>query len=149
MSGGRRRGDTRLFRDHDVLTSGVVGVRLPGMRGVPVVSQGCRPIGYPYIVTGADGILITELGGRPPLQRLREIVEGLSPDERALVSHGLQIGIVVDEHLAAPGQGDFVIRGLLGATRRPGRSRSTRLSRSAPPCSSRSVTRPGPTRTYA
>ncbi|WP_172657434.1 FIST signal transduction protein, partial [Mycobacterium tuberculosis] len=100
---------------HDVLTSGVVGVRLPGMRGVPVVSQGCRPIGYPYIVTGADGILITELGGRPPLQRLREIVEGLSPDERALVSHGLQIGIVVDEHLAAPGQGDFVIRGLLGA----------------------------------
>ncbi|COW78339.1 Uncharacterized protein conserved in bacteria [Mycobacterium tuberculosis] len=45
MSGGRRRGDTRLFRDHDVLTSGVVGVRLPGMRGVPVVSQGCRPIG--------------------------------------------------------------------------------------------------------
>lgn len=115
VSGGRRRGDTRLFRDHDVLTSGVVGVRLPGMRGVPVVSQGCRPIGYPYIVTGADGILITELGGRPPLQRLREIVEGLSPDERALVSHGLQIGIVVDEHLAAPGQGDFVIRGLLGA----------------------------------
>ncbi|CRH13447.1 FIST C domain protein [Mycobacterium tuberculosis] len=109
------QGDTRLFRDHDVLTSGVVGVRLPGMRGVPVVSQGCRPIGYPYIVTGADGILITELGGRPPLQRLREIVEGLSPDERALVSHGLQIGIVVDEHLAAPGQGDFVIRGLLGA----------------------------------
>lgn len=115
VSGGRRRGDTRLFRDHDVLTSAVVGVRLPGMRGVPVVSQGCRPIGYPYIVTGADGILITELGGRPPLQRLREIVEGLSPDERALVSHGLQIGIVVDEHLAAPGQGDFVIRGLLGA----------------------------------
>lgn len=115
VSGGRRRGDTRLFRDHDVLTSGVVGVRLPGMRGVPVVSQGCRPIGYPYIVTGADGILITELGGRPPLQRLREIVEGLSPDERALVSHSLQIGIVVDEHLAAPGQGDFVIRGLLGA----------------------------------
>lgn len=98
------------------VVGGVVsGVRLPGMRGVPVVSQGCRPIGYPYIVTGADGILITELGGRPPLQRLREIVEGLSPDERALVSHGLQIGIVVDEHLAAPGQGDFVIRGLLGA----------------------------------
>lgn len=40
---------------------------------------------------------------------------GCRPDERALVSHGLQIGIVVDEHLAAPGQGDFVIRGLLGA----------------------------------
>jgi small ligand-binding sensory domain FIST len=115
VSGGLRPGDSRLFRDRDVLTSGAVGVRLPGVHGVPIVSQGCRPIGNPYIVTRADGALITELGGRPPLQRLREIVEGLPPDEQELVSHGLQIGIVVDEHLAAPGQGDFVIRGLLGA----------------------------------
>jgi small ligand-binding sensory domain FIST len=115
VSGGRGRGDTRLFRDHDVLTSGLVGVRLPGMHGIPIVSHGCRPIGHPYIVTGADGTLITELGGRPPLQRLRRIVEGLHHDEQDLVIHGLQIGIVADEHLASPGQGDFVIRGLVGA----------------------------------
>ena len=115
VSGGLGPGDTRLFHDRDVITSGAVGVRLPGVHGVPIVSQGCRPIGHPYIVTGADGALITELGGRPPLQRLREIVEGLQPDEQELVSNGLQIGIVVDEHLAAPGQGDFMIRGLLGA----------------------------------
>jgi len=115
VSGGRGPGDTRLFRDHDVLTSGLVGVRLPGMGGIPIVSQGCRPIGHPYIVTGADGPLITELGGRPPLQRLRDIVEGLSPGEQELISRGLSIGIVVDEHLAAPGQGDFIIRGVHGA----------------------------------
>ena len=115
VSGGLGPGDTRLFRDHGVLTSGLVGVRLPGIPGVPIVSQGCRPIGYPYIVTGADGALITELGGRPPLQRLREIVEVLPHDEQELVSHGLQIGIVVDKHVAVPGQGDFMIRGLLGA----------------------------------
>ena len=115
VSGGLGRGNTRLFRDRDVLTSGAVGVRLPGMHAVPIVSQGCRPIGDPYIVTGADGAVITELGGQPPLRRLREIVEGLHPDDQELVSHGLQIGIVVDEHLAAPGQGDFMIRALLGA----------------------------------
>jgi small ligand-binding sensory domain FIST len=115
VSGGLGPGDTRLFHDRDILTSGAVGVRLPGVHCVPIVSQGCRPIGNPYIVTGADGAVITELGGRPPLQRLREIVEGLAPDEQELVSQGLQIGIVVDEHLAAPGQGDFMIRGLLGA----------------------------------
>ncbi len=114
VSGGLRPGDTRLFRDQGVLTSGLVGVRLPGMQGIPIVSQGCRPIGDPYIVTGADGVLITELGGRPALQRLRAIVEGLPRNEQELVSHGLQIGIVVDERLAAPGQGDFVIRGLVG-----------------------------------
>jgi len=115
VSGGLGPGDSRLFRDHYVLNSGAVGVRLPGVRGVPIVSQGCRPIGDPYIVTGADGPMITELGGRAPLRRLRDIVEGLRPDEQELVSHGLQIGIVVDEHLAAPGQGDFLIRALLGA----------------------------------
>jgi small ligand-binding sensory domain FIST len=115
VSGGLRRGDTRLFRDRDVLTSGAVGVRLPGVRGVPIVSQGCRPIGDPYIVTGADGAVVTELGGRPPVQRLRKIIEGLPPEEQELVSHGVQIGIVVDEHLAAPGQGDFMLCGLLGA----------------------------------
>jgi small ligand-binding sensory domain FIST len=120
VSGGRGPGDTRLFRDQDVLTSGLVGVRLPGVHGVPIVSQGCRPIGDAYIVTAADGAAITELGGRPPLQRLREIVAGLPPDEQELVSNGLQIGIVVDEHLAAPGQGDFLIRGLLGADQSTG-----------------------------
>ena len=115
VSGGLAPGETRLFRDCEVLTSGVVGVRVPGRYGVPVVSQGCRPIGHPYIVTGADGAVITELGGHPPLVRLREIVEALPPGEQEMVSQGLQIGIVVDEHLAAPGQGDFMIRALLGA----------------------------------
>src|SRR5271157_3269619 len=115
VSGGRGPGDTRLFRDHGVLTSGLVGVRLPGMHAIPIVSQGCRPIGDPYIVTGADGATILELGGRPTLQRLREIIEGLPPDEQELVSRGLHIGIVVDEHLATPGQGDFLIRGVFGA----------------------------------
>lgn len=115
VSGAQRPGGCRLFHDHDVVTSGAVGVRLPGLHGVPIVSQGCRPIGYPYIVTGARGALITELGGRPPFERLREMVEALPPDQQELVTHGLQIGIVVDEHLAAPGQGDFLIRGLLGA----------------------------------
>jgi small ligand-binding sensory domain FIST len=115
VSGARGPGGSRLFHDHDVVTSGAVGVRLPGLHGVPIVSQGCRPIGYPYIVTGARGAVITELGGRSPIERLREIVEVLPPDQQELVTHGLQIGIVVDEHLAAPGQGDFLIRGLLGA----------------------------------
>ncbi len=115
VSGGLGPGNTRLFRDRDVLTSGAVGVRLPGVHSVPIVSQGCRPIGHPYVITGADGVLVTELGGRPPLQRLRETVAGLQPEEQELVSHGLQIGIVVDEHLTVPGQGDFMIRGLLGA----------------------------------
>lgn len=115
VSGGRGPGNTRLFCDSNVLTSGLVGVRLPGVHSIPIVSQGCRPIGQPYIITRADGTVISELAGRPPLHRLREIVAGLPHGEQELASNGLQIGILVDEHLASPGQGDFLIRGLLGA----------------------------------
>lgn len=114
VSGGLGPGNTRLFRDRDVLTSGAVGVRLSGVLNVPIVSQGCRPIGDPYVVTGAEGTLVTELGGRPPLQRLRQTIAALPPGEQELVSHGLHVGILVDEHLAVPDQGDFLIRGLLG-----------------------------------
>ncbi|ORB12694.1 FIST signal transduction protein [Mycobacterium noviomagense] len=115
VSGGRASGETRLFRDRHVLSSGLVGVRLPARQAIPIVSQGCRPIGHPYIVTGAEEDVVTELGGRSPLQRLREIVEELPRGEQEVVSRGVQIGIVADEHLTAPGQGDFIIRGLLGA----------------------------------
>ncbi|MBS4728718.1 FIST C-terminal domain-containing protein [Mycobacterium sp. SM1] len=115
VGGGQAPGDTRLFCGRDLFSSGLVGVRLPGRHATPIVSQGCRPIGQPYIVTAADGPVITELGGRPPLLRLREIVEGLPPGEQELIGRGVQIGILVDEHLAAPGPGDFLIRGLLGA----------------------------------
>ncbi|MDI3314571.1 MAG: FIST N-terminal domain-containing protein [Mycobacterium sp.] len=115
VSGGQAPGDTRLFCGRDVFSSGLVGVRLPGQHAFPIVSQGCRPIGQPYIVTAAEGTVINELGGRPPLLRLREIVEGLPPGEQELIGRGVQIGILVDEHLVAPGPGDFLIRGLLGA----------------------------------
>jgi small ligand-binding sensory domain FIST len=115
VSGAHGPGQTRLFRDDEVFNTGAVGVRLPGWRGVPVVSQGCRPIGEPYTVTGARGRVITEVGGQPPLRRLREMVAALPPDEQELVSRGLQIGVVVDEYREAPGRGDFLIRGVLGA----------------------------------
>jgi small ligand-binding sensory domain FIST len=67
-------GLTRLFCDDQVFASGAVGVRAPGLRVRPIVSQGCRPIGNPYTVTRAEGTIITELAGRPPLQVLEEIL---------------------------------------------------------------------------
>ena len=82
-----------------------------------VVSQGCRPIGEPFIVTRAERSVIFELGGRPALERLIEIVDGLGPDERALAARGLHCGVVVDEYKATFERGDFLIRGVLGADR--------------------------------
>lgn len=113
-SGGMGPGDTRLFLDDRVVETGAVGVRVPGIRIRPLVSQGCRPIGNVYTVTRAEGNVINELGGRPPLQRLQELVETLPPEDRELVGRGLHVGRAIDEYKAEPERGDFLIRGVMG-----------------------------------
>jgi small ligand-binding sensory domain FIST len=113
-SGAVAPDDTRLFVDSRVVEGGAVGVRLPGVRIRPLVSQGCRPIGSSYTVTRAEGNVLHELGGRPPLERLRELVVTLPPEDRELVSQGLHVGRAIDEYKAEPGRGDFLIRGVVG-----------------------------------
>jgi small ligand-binding sensory domain FIST len=103
-----------------VVDSGAVGVRVPGTRIQPLVSQGCRPVGNPYTVTRAEGNVIHELGGVPPLQRLREMVTKLSPEDRALVGQGLHVGRVIDEYKAEPERGDFLVRGVIGVDQESG-----------------------------
>ena len=106
---------SRLFLDDRVLSAGAVGVHLPNAEVHPLVAQGCRPIGDAYIITRADGHLIHELGGRPPLVRLREMAAALPSRDQELLAQGLQLGVVIDEYRAEPGQGDFLIRGVVGA----------------------------------
>jgi small ligand-binding sensory domain FIST len=106
---------SRLFLDDRVLSAGAVGVHLPDAEVHPLVAQGCRPIGDAFIITRADGNLIHELGGRPPLARLREMAAALPSRDQELLAQGLQLGVVIDEYRAEPGQGDFLIRGVVGA----------------------------------
>jgi small ligand-binding sensory domain FIST len=116
VSGGQERGRHRLLAGTEVLDGGAVGVALTGPVEVrAVVSQGCRPIGSPFAVTRGEGNLVHELGGRPAVDRLRQLLAGLGPDETALLEGGLQVGQVIDEHKASFDRGDFLVRGLLGA----------------------------------
>jgi len=114
-SGGRRGGETILFHDHDVLSGGAVGAELPDSVLVrTIVSQGCRPFGAPLVVTGARDNFLLELGGRPPLDRLQEALESLAAPDRELATEGLHVGRAIDEYKTEHGQGDFVVRGVLG-----------------------------------
>jgi small ligand-binding sensory domain FIST len=96
-------------------------VLLPsGLGELTVVSQGCRPVGEPYIVTASSENLIEGLGMRSPLDRLQELVAGADDAERSLLASGLHIGVVVDETASEFRRGDFLVRGIVGADQESG-----------------------------
>ena len=115
-SGGTGGGRNLLFFDDQVLSTGAVGATLAGMEVDLLVSQGCRPIGSPYTVTRAEGNVVHELGGRPPFQRLQDLVITLPETDRQLLANGgLQVGQVIDEYRHEQRRGDFLIRSVVGA----------------------------------
>lgn len=120
-SAARAPGGNVLVLDDERFRDGAVGVHLPSSVPVrAVVSQGCRPIGQPLVVTRSEGNVIYELAGKPAVERLEELVASLSPEERMLLGGGLHLGRVIDEHRVEFGRGDFLIRGVLGADRSVG-----------------------------
>ena len=120
-SAGHAPGGNRLVLDGEVHNDGAVGVLIPNSSAMStIVSQGCRPVGEPLIVTRSSGNLIEELAGRPPLERLQQTFDTASEEDRALMQKGLHVGIVIDERKADFARGDFLIRGLVGVDRATG-----------------------------
>jgi small ligand-binding sensory domain FIST len=123
-AGLRGAGSTRLMVDGQVHDRGAVGVVLGGGQGSPgspgsprstaVVSQGARPVGPLMTVTAADGDTLLELAGVPAATRLETLVADLPPEEQALVTAGVLLGITVDEYADEHSTGDFLVRGIVG-----------------------------------
>jgi small ligand-binding sensory domain FIST len=114
-SGRSPEAETPLLRGDEVLTSGAVGVRFEGVEILPCVSQGAAPIGPELTITAAEGPIIGELAGKPALEKLRETIEALTVEDLRLVQGGLLMGIVIDPNKPEYVQGDFLVRGLVGA----------------------------------
>jgi small ligand-binding sensory domain FIST len=115
-SGVGGAGSTRLIVDGVVHDRGAVGVVLSGDVGArTVVSQGCRPVGPAMTVTAAEGNVLLGLAGVPAITKLEEVLAALPPGDQALASRGVHLGIAMDEYVDLHGQGDFLIRGLVGA----------------------------------
>lgn len=119
-SSGRAPGGNRLVLDGSVLSSGAVAVLLGGPGVETVVSQGCRPIGEPMIVTRGEGNLVHELAGQPALDRVQSVLRSLTPEEIELARNGLHLGRVVDESKVTFDRGDFIVRNVLGGDPRVG-----------------------------
>lgn len=116
-SAGAGPGGNRLVLNEEVHDAGAVAVVLPAeVAATVVVSQGCRPIGPPWVVTAAEGRFLVELAGRPALERVTQALAELAPDQRRLAARGLHLGVVAHEHGVDEFRpGDFLVRAVLGA----------------------------------
>jgi len=115
-SAARMPGGNRMVIGDRVVTAGAVGAFLgPEVEVTTVVSQGCRPVGSPFVVTRAEHNIVYELAGRSAVQRLQEVAAALPDEDRELLAELVQIGRVIDESKLDFGPGDFLVRNVIGA----------------------------------
>jgi small ligand-binding sensory domain FIST len=120
-SGAPSPGENRLFLGGHTHAEGAVALHVcGGVKLRTIVSQGCRPIGRPLVVTKAERNLIFELGGKPAFAQLREIFNSLPTSEQQLVQRALHVGRVVSEYQDRFEQGDFLVRNVVGIDSRAG-----------------------------
>ena len=116
VSGGNEPGEHLIFMNTNVHREGAVGVAMTGNVTMDtIISQGCRPIGKPYVITKAEDNLVIELGGRQALAVLHEVLSSLSAEDRELAQRGsIFVGIAMTEMRQAFASGDFLIRNIVG-----------------------------------
>jgi small ligand-binding sensory domain FIST len=120
-SGAQQQGGNALFLDDQMYRSGAIGLALHGNITVDtVVAQGCRPIGQSMRITESKQNLMLKVDGQPPLNILKDLFQQMSSRDQDLMRHSLFLGVVMDEFIDAPEQGDFLIRNVVGMDARTG-----------------------------
>jgi len=120
-SAGARPGSNALLINDRVLKSGGVGISFSGPVQIDtVVSQGCRPLGPPMLVTGVKGQMITQLGGKPAFGVLHELIDAMPDIARQDLGKGLFLGRAVSEYKDRFGRDDFILRSVIGVDREHG-----------------------------
>ena len=104
----------------DALEGALVGVALSGLAPVIGVTQGCTPIGQPYVITHAEANVIQRIGSRPALEILTEAIRA-NPETEARIRHaGVFAGLAMDSAKSPLERGDFLVRNLVGADQSSG-----------------------------
>jgi len=124
--GGMAGGDfttqtTQVYFDGEVFNDGGIAIGVGGaVELIPVVSQGCTPIGETWIITKVEGNFIHEIANRPAYEVLAETFERLTTREQMLARGNLFIGLVVNEYLEDFHRGDFLVRNILAGDPKSG-----------------------------
>src|SRR5438093_219662 len=106
----------RMFElyNTDAAEGALVGVALSGLAPVIGVTQGCTPIGEPYVITHAEANVIQRIGSRPALEMLTEAIRA-NPDIEARIRRaGVFAGLAMDPAKSPLERGDFLVRNLVG-----------------------------------
>jgi len=119
-SGGREGSDIFLYQNRKLVEGALMLGFKGGLRIETLVSQGCRPVGEPFTITGADRNFVTSLGSRPAYEILQETFEQLPPEDQELAQGNLFAGLATSEYVDEFKTGDFLIRNLLGADPKQG-----------------------------
>jgi len=120
-SGARQPRQNRLIVGGEVYREGLVGAALTGEFDLSfVVSQGCRPIGKPFVITKGDRNVIHELGGVAALEQLHTVLSTLPDEDAQLARQSLFVGRVIDEYKGHFSRGDFLIHNIIGVDRNRG-----------------------------
>ena len=107
---------TAVFYNGKILEGGLmIGFAGDSLRILPVMSQGCRPIGEPLTVTRAENNVLFALGSQPAYEALESAFQTLSDDEKSTARGNLFAGLAGTEYVEDFRPGDFLIRNILGA----------------------------------
>lgn len=120
-SGGQGPGQNQIFQDGETLAFGAIGVCLSGsVEVVPVVSQGCKPIYEPFVITKIQDHVIKKLGGQTAAHMLQKAFQSLQSRDAALLQRAPFLGVAVDATKSTFERGDFLVRGIMGIEKREG-----------------------------
>jgi small ligand-binding sensory domain FIST len=103
-----------VFYERELVEGGMAVGFSGGVQVRSLVSQGCRPVGEPFTITGAEGHLVTSLGSRPAFEALDATFGSLPAADKALAQGNLFVGLAMSEYLEEYKTGDFLIRNLIG-----------------------------------
>jgi small ligand-binding sensory domain FIST len=121
LAPGAGQRQTWVMLNGRIYNDGGVGLSIGGDYDLlPIVSQGCEPIGETWTITGVDEKWIETISNRPALQMLTETLSTLPVDMQQEARDHLVAGLAANEYRETFGRGDFLIRNIISVRRESG-----------------------------
>lgn len=115
-TGATTETNSELFCNGATYDNGVLAVAVGGdVTLLPGVSQGCTPIGEPFMVTRAERNIILFASGKPAFQALASVFDSMPEGLRRRARGNLFIGLANNEYVDEFRRGDFLIRNIFAA----------------------------------